>query len=62
MSDTHPEMKVRLRRTEGYRFEVTYGDAAGTTIQLDEPAPHGEGQGPNASAVRRPRASRSRPR
>ena len=51
MSDAHREFTVRMRRTEGFKFEVSYPDAAKSTFQMDEPAPLGEGDGPSAGMV-----------
>jgi organic hydroperoxide reductase OsmC/OhrA len=51
MSDPHRDVTIRLRRTDGYKFEVAYADPAATRIQIDEPPPLGEGQGPNPSQV-----------
>jgi organic hydroperoxide reductase OsmC/OhrA len=56
MSEGHGEVTVRLRRTQGYGFEITYGDGAETVLASDEPPPLGAGQGPSpgmllASAV-----------
>jgi len=42
---------VTLTRRDGYRFDVDFGDGSGTTLQVDEPPPLGEGSGPSASRV-----------
>lgn len=42
---------VTLTRRGGYRFDVDFRDGSGTTLQVDEPPPLGEGSGPNASRV-----------
>ena len=49
--NAHKEFTVRMRRTEGFKFEVTYPDTAESVFQLDEPAPLGEGAGPSAGMV-----------
>jgi organic hydroperoxide reductase OsmC/OhrA len=41
------ETTIHLRHVAGYRFEVEYGDAAGTVLGTDEPPPLGEGRGPS---------------
>jgi uncharacterized OsmC-like protein len=41
---------VHLTLDEGYRFTVDFGDGS-ELCTMDEPAPLGDGDGPNASAV-----------
>jgi organic hydroperoxide reductase OsmC/OhrA len=48
MSET---FEVTLTHEGGYRFEVDFHDGSGTTLQMDEPEPLGEGFGPNAARV-----------
>ena len=43
--------EVTLTRKGGYRFEATFGDLGGTTLQMDEPPPLGEGAGPHPPRV-----------
>lgn len=43
--------EVSLTREDGYRFRIDFGDGSGATLQMDEPAPLGEGTGPNAARV-----------
>jgi organic hydroperoxide reductase OsmC/OhrA len=43
--------KVELRFVRGYEFVATFDDASLPPIVFDEPAPLGEGSGPNAAAV-----------
>ena len=55
MSDTVNEavsetVKVRLDLEDGYRFRANFGEGK-PELLMDEPAPLGEGAGPNASAV-----------
>ena len=51
MSETH-DYKVELRFVRGYEFVATFADAENLPpIVFDEPAPLGEGAGPNAAAV-----------
>jgi uncharacterized OsmC-like protein len=45
------EMTVRLRRLDKFKFEVDYGDVAGTKLLMDEPSPIGDDQGPSAGRV-----------
>lgn len=42
---------VTLTRRGGYRFDVDFGDGSGASLLMDEPAPLGEGSGPNAARV-----------
>ncbi len=43
---------VTVRLNEGYQFVACFEDVAGKpTLLCDEPAPLGDGQGPNAAAV-----------
>ena len=51
MSETR-DYNVDLRYVRGYEFVATFQDAEGLPpIVFDEPAPLGEGSGPNAAAV-----------
>lgn len=51
MSETR-DYKVSLRYSRGYEFVATFSDdEALPPIVFDEPAPLGEGAGPNAAAV-----------
>ncbi len=51
MSETR-DYKVDLRFVRGYEFVATFRDGEGLPpIVFDEPAPLGEGSGPNAAAV-----------
>lgn len=51
MSETR-DYKVDLRFVRGYEFVATFADAENLPpIVFDEPAPLGEGSGPNAAAV-----------
>ena len=51
MSETR-DHKVALRLVRGYEFVATFRDSEGLPpIVFDEPAPLGEGSGPNAAAV-----------
>ncbi len=50
-STSHATFDVTLVRRGGYRFEVDFDDGSGTTLQMDEPEPLGEGSGPNAARV-----------
>jgi len=43
--------EVTLARDSGYRFQADFHDGSGVTLQLDEPAPLGEGTGPNPARV-----------
>jgi uncharacterized OsmC-like protein len=43
--------EVSLTREDRYRFRVDFGDGSGATLQMDEPAPLGDGLGPNAARV-----------
>ncbi len=51
MSDTTRHTStVHLELEDGYRIRADFGDGRGTLV-MDEPAPLGDGSGPNASAV-----------
>lgn len=51
MTETR-DHKVELRFVRGYEFVATFADAENLPpIVFDEPAPLGEGSGPNAAAV-----------
>ena len=49
MNDKH--FSVALRLTDGYRFTADFGLPGVPPLELDEPAPLGEGHGPNAARV-----------
>lgn len=51
LAEAHDTFEVTLSRRGGYRFEVDFGDGSGTTLQMDEPPPLGEGAGPNPARV-----------
>ena len=53
MSDMNEERDatVTLELTEGYRFRVDFDLPGVPTLLMDEPAPIGEGVGPNAARV-----------
>lgn len=50
MSEEDRSFSVKLRRLDGYRFEVDFG-AGSSSLVMDEPAPVGGNAGPNASKV-----------
>lgn len=51
MSDTTRHTStVHLELEDGYRIRADFGEGQGVLV-MDEPAPLGEGSGPNASAV-----------
>ena len=51
MAETAPgRATVHVELEEGYRFRVDFGDGRGVLL-MDEPAPLGDGSGPNAAAV-----------
>lgn len=45
------EFTLKLNRLQDYRFNVEFDLAGVPGLQLDEPAPLGEGSGPNASRL-----------
>jgi organic hydroperoxide reductase OsmC/OhrA len=51
MSEEDRSFGVSMRRLEGFRFEVDFGLEGVPTMVMDEPAPVGEGGGPNAGKV-----------
>jgi len=42
---------VVLELQEGYHFKIMFPDVIGTSLDMDEPEPVGNGSGPNASNV-----------
>ena len=51
MAETAPgRATAHVELEEGYRFKVDFGDGRGVLL-MDEPAPLGDGSGPNAAAV-----------
>ncbi len=51
MAETAPgRARAHVELEEGYRFKVDFGDGRGVLL-MDEPAPLGDGSGPNAAAV-----------
>ncbi|HUV33474.1 MAG TPA: OsmC family protein [Candidatus Desulfaltia sp.] len=50
MSEDDRSFSVKLKRLEGFRFEVDFGIGSPSLV-MDEPAPVGENMGPNASKV-----------
>jgi uncharacterized OsmC-like protein len=42
---------IDIRRIDGYRFEVDFGMEGVPALVIDEPAPLGEGTGPNPSRL-----------
>ncbi len=50
MSDA-PTFGLSLERRERFVFDVAFDDPGWPLLRLDEPAPLGEGSGPNASRV-----------
>lgn len=51
MSDTRTH-RIRLTLDRGYEFDAAFPGVAGEPrVRLDEPAPLGEGHGPNAAAL-----------
>jgi len=50
LSEDDRSFSVKLKRLEGFRFEVDFGIGSPSLV-MDEPAPVGENMGPNASKV-----------
>ncbi|MFH2112292.1 MAG: OsmC family protein [Candidatus Bathyarchaeota archaeon] len=50
MSEEDRSFSVKMKRLDGYRFEVDFGIGSSSLV-MDEPAPVGENTGPNASKV-----------
>jgi uncharacterized OsmC-like protein len=51
VAETAPgRARAHVELEEGYRFKVDFGDGRGVLL-MDEPAPLGDGSGPNAAAV-----------
>jgi uncharacterized OsmC-like protein len=46
----HEKVHTRLRRVDGYKFEIDFGEWEGT-IPMDEPEPLGKGSAPNAAMM-----------
>ena len=46
-----PSFSVTLTREAGFAFSADFGEGVAGTLTLDEPAPLGEGEGPNAVRV-----------
>jgi len=51
MSEEDRSFGVKMKRLEGYRFEVDFGLDGVPTMVMDEPAPVGADTGPNAGKV-----------
>jgi uncharacterized OsmC-like protein len=49
--DQEKEFNLTLRLEDGYRFEVDFDDVDAAPLVVDEPAPLGEGTGPNAARL-----------
>lgn len=45
------EFKVRIESIEGYQFKVTFSNPALEDMMMDEPAPLGKGEHPNAGLL-----------
>ncbi|MFH0849361.1 MAG: OsmC family protein [Candidatus Bathyarchaeota archaeon] len=50
MSEEDRSFSVKMKRLDGYRFEVDFGIGSPSLV-MDEPAPVGLNSGPNASEV-----------
>jgi uncharacterized OsmC-like protein len=50
MSEEDRSFSVKMKRLEGYRFEIDFG-AGSTSLVMDEPPPVGQNSGPNAGKV-----------
>jgi len=50
MSEEDRSFSVKMKRLEGFRFEVDFG-VGSPSLVMDEPAPVGLNSGPNASKV-----------
>ena len=46
----HDRIHTRLKRVDGYKFEIDFGEWDGR-ISMDEPEPLGEGSAPNAAMM-----------
>jgi organic hydroperoxide reductase OsmC/OhrA len=45
------QFEISMELQEGYRFDVDLGLAGGANLVMDEPAPLGQGRGPNAARL-----------
>lgn len=45
------KVHARIRRKDGYRFEISFDEWDGGTVAMDEPAPLGASSAPNASMM-----------
>lgn len=45
------KIHAHIRRTEGYKFEISFDEWDKGTVSMDEPVPLGEGAAPNASMM-----------
>jgi len=50
-SSSHSRFSVTLERGSGYQFDVMFDGSDLPTITVDEPAPLGDGAGPNAARL-----------
>jgi len=45
------KIHAHIRRTEGYRFDITFDELKDVTVTMDEPAPLGTAKGPSAAMM-----------
>ena len=45
------KIHAHLRRSEGYKFEITFDELPGAKVMMDEPAPVGKSEGPTAAMM-----------